>query len=107
MAGREPLGRPKHIHCRAERYDPAFHAAASGHKLPAYAGAETPAGYTLVKVSKVVEPEKVDDTQRAGLGNQLRQAVALGEFEAMVSSLRERVGVTMRKDALEKKSTSN
>ena len=39
----------------------------------------------------------------SNLGNQLKQAVALEELEATLASLRARVGVTVRKEALEKK----
>lgn len=76
---------------------------ADAKKLPAYVGVETPAGYSLVQVSKVIELDKVADAQREALGSQLRQAVVMEELEAMLQSLRSRVGVSIRKDALEKK----
>jgi peptidyl-prolyl cis-trans isomerase D len=72
-------------------------------KLPGYVGTETPAGYSLVQVSKVIEPEKVDPAQRDAMGGRLRDAVAVEELEATLSSLRERVGVQIRKDAFERK----
>jgi peptidyl-prolyl cis-trans isomerase D len=81
--------------------DRAFRADAK--KLPAYVGTDTPAGYSLVKVTKVVEPEKIDEAQRDQLGSRLREAVAMEELEATLASLRERVGVKVKKDALEKK----
>jgi len=83
--------------------DRAFRADAK--KLPAFVGAESPVGYSLVKVTKVIEPEKVDDAQREQLGARLREAVAAEELDATLSSLRERVGVSVKKDALEKKAT--
>lgn len=76
-------------------------------KVPAYVGADTAAGYSLVQVSKVIDLAKVEDAQRASLGNQLKQAVALEELESTLSSLRQRVGVTMRKDALETKAAAS
>jgi peptidyl-prolyl cis-trans isomerase D len=76
---------------------------ADGKKLPAYLGVESPAGYSLVRVSKVIEVEKIDDKQRDAMGGQLRQALAAEEMEATLSSLRGRVGVTVKRDALEKK----
>ncbi|MGZ5033257.1 MAG: SurA N-terminal domain-containing protein [Usitatibacter sp.] len=79
---------------------------ADAKKLPVFVGVDTPAGYSLVKVSKVIEIDKVPDAQREALGAQLRQAVALEEMESMLQSLRQRVGVTIRKDALEKKSAA-
>jgi peptidyl-prolyl cis-trans isomerase D len=72
-------------------------------KLPQYVGVETPAGYSLVQVSKVIEVEKVNDAQRDSLARQLQQSVAVEELEAMLASLRERVGVTVRRDAVERK----
>jgi peptidyl-prolyl cis-trans isomerase D len=73
-------------------------------KLPGYVGTDTPVGYSLVQVSKVIEPEKVDPAQRDAMGGRLRDAVAVEELEATLSSLRERVGVQVRKDAFERKS---
>ena len=72
-------------------------------KLPAVLGVDTPMGYSLVKVTKVIEPEKIDEGQRAALGKQLRDAVAVQDLEAALGSLRQRVGVTVRKGALDPK----
>ncbi|HUP29379.1 MAG TPA: SurA N-terminal domain-containing protein [Usitatibacter sp.] len=84
--------------------DKAFRADAK--KLPSYAGVDTPAGYALVKVAKVIELEKVEDSQRQALGAQLRQAVSIAELEATLANIRNRVGVTVRKDVLDKKSAN-
>jgi peptidyl-prolyl cis-trans isomerase D len=81
--------------------DQAFRA--DSKKLPAVMGVDTGTGYSLVKVTKVLEPEKIDEAQRAALGNQLRNMVSVQDLEATLGSLRQRVGVTMRKDALEAK----
>jgi peptidyl-prolyl cis-trans isomerase D len=72
-------------------------------KLPAFLGVESPAGYSLVQVSRVIELDKVNDAQRDAMAGQLRQSVAMEELESSLTSLRERVGVTVRRDALEKK----
>lgn len=72
-------------------------------KLPAYLGVETPAGYSLVQVARVIEVEKVNEAQRNQLALQLQQAVAMEEMEATLASLRDAVGVTVRRDALERK----
>jgi peptidyl-prolyl cis-trans isomerase D len=80
---------------------------ADAKKLPAYAGVETPAGYSLVQVSKVIELDKVDDAQRDALSARLRDAVAAEELDSALGSLRDRVGVSVRKDALEKKASAN
>ncbi len=76
---------------------------ADAKKLPAYVGVESPAGYSLVQVSKVIDLEKIDDKQREALGARLKDAVAAEELESTLASLRERVGVSVRKDALERK----
>jgi peptidyl-prolyl cis-trans isomerase D len=72
-------------------------------KLPAYVGVETPVGYSVVKVSKVIDVDKIDDKQREAFAGQLRNAVAAEELDSVLGSLREKVGVTVRKDVLEKK----
>ena len=79
---------------------------ADAKKLPAYVGVETPAGYSLVQVSKVIDLEKIDDAQRSQLAARLRDAVASEEMESALESLKGRVGVKYRKDAVEKKPTS-
>jgi peptidyl-prolyl cis-trans isomerase D len=76
-------------------------------KLPGYAGVESPGGYSLVQVSKVIELENVDDAKREALGGRLRDAVAAGELESSLASVREKVGVTVRKGALDKPASSN
>jgi len=78
---------------------------ADAKKLPAYVGVETPGGYSLVRVSKVIDIDKVDDKQREALAARLKDAVAAEELESTLASLRGRVGVSVRKDALEKKAT--
>jgi peptidyl-prolyl cis-trans isomerase D len=75
-------------------------------KLPSYVGVESPAGYTLVKVSKVIDLDKIEDAQRTALGAQLRNAVVAEEMEATLASLRERVGVKVSREALEKKAAN-
>jgi peptidyl-prolyl cis-trans isomerase D len=72
-------------------------------KLPGYAGTVTPAGYAIVQVSKVIEPEKIDDAKRQAVEQQLRQTVMGEEVDAAVASLRDRVGVSVNPSAIEKK----
>ncbi len=71
-------------------------------KLPAYAGVETPAGYSIVRVTKVNEPEKIDPARREALQARLREAAAAEQLDATLGSLRQRVGVTLKRDALQK-----
>jgi peptidyl-prolyl cis-trans isomerase D len=76
---------------------------ADGKKLPAVVGVATPAGYSLVKVTKVIEVEKIDEDKRKALADRLKQTVAASELESVLTSLRGRIGVEVKKDALEKK----
>ena len=81
--------------------DRAFRADAK--KLPAIVGTETPAGYALVRVTKVTEPEKIDDAKRQALAGQLRNAVAMQELESTLGSIRNQVGVRVSSSFLQPK----
>ena len=81
--------------------DRAFRADAK--KLPAYAGVDTPAGYALVRVTKVTVPEKIEDSQREALAGQLRNAVAMTELESTLGSIRGQVGVRVNSSFLQPK----
>jgi peptidyl-prolyl cis-trans isomerase D len=71
--------------------------------LPGYAGVPTPSGYSIVKVTKVIDIGEIDEAKRRSLSAQLQQAVALGELESAIGSLRESIGVQVRKDAIDRK----
>jgi peptidyl-prolyl cis-trans isomerase D len=70
-------------------------------KLPAYVGVENPAGYSVVQISKVIELDKIDEQQRQALAARLRQAVADEELQSALTSVRDRVGVSVKKGALD------
>jgi peptidyl-prolyl cis-trans isomerase D len=78
---------------------------ADAKKLPAVVGVATPAGYSLVRITKVIDIEAIDDDKRKALAERLQQTVAISELEASLTSLRGRIGVGVSKDALEKKGT--
>ncbi|HSD59921.1 MAG TPA: SurA N-terminal domain-containing protein [Burkholderiales bacterium] len=81
---------------------PVFRAPVS--KLPAYVGVENPrGGYLLVRISKVVEAAAPTDAQRQVYGEQLRQMIAQEQLAAYVASVREKEGVQVRAERLEKK----
>lgn len=63
--------------------------------LPAYAGTEAPAGFTLVRISRVVEPEKVDRAQQRALGESLARVVGEEQFRAYLESLKARANVRL------------
>ena len=73
-------------------------------KLPAYASEESAGGeVTLVRVTRIVEAEKVDEAKRKSASNSLKQALAQEEFAAIMSQLRTKSDITMQPGAVEKK----
>lgn len=73
-------------------------------RLPVYIGVETPqGGYTLFRVSKVLEASNIDDAKRAAFARQLRQFVGQEEFDAFVAGIRKKSEVKIRQEAVEKK----
>lgn len=78
---------------------------ADAKQLPAVVGVATPMGYSLVKVTKVIEVDKIDDDKRKALAEQLKQTLALAELESTLATLRGRVGVQVSKEAFDRKPT--
>lgn len=76
---------------------------ADAKQLPAVVGVATPMGYSLVKISKVIEVDKIDDDKRKALAEQLKQTLALAELESTLATLRGRVGVQVSKEAFDRK----
>lgn len=73
-------------------------------KLPAYTGVEIPgSGYLLIRVSKVVDPQKVDRAQQNSVSEALAQMLGEEQFTAYLSSLKARSKVSINKDQFEKK----
>lgn len=72
-------------------------------KLPAYAGVETPSGYTLIRITRIVEPEKIDAEKEKNLATSLQQAAGQEQFSAYLASLRQKSDVQIRKDQLTEK----
>ncbi|PIQ14269.1 MAG: peptidylprolyl isomerase [Hydrogenophilales bacterium CG_4_9_14_3_um_filter_59_35] len=72
-------------------------------KLPAYTGIENAkGGYTLIKVSKVVEPGAIDPAKKKSYANPLRQALAQEYSSAYLASLKQKADISIRKEKLEK-----
>jgi peptidyl-prolyl cis-trans isomerase D len=73
-------------------------------KLPVHAAVENlQAGYTLVRVTAVKEavdlpPERIEE-----LGNALRRVLAQEAMNAHLASLKQKAGVTINKELLERK----
>lgn len=70
-------------------------------KLPAYSGVEDgQGGYALIRVSRVVDPEKIEAEKEKGLVNMLQQSIGAEQFAAYVASLKQKTGVKIRQEAL-------
>jgi len=70
--------------------------------LPVYAGVEQPGGgYTLVRVSRVVEARGIDPSARAGFTQQAYQALAQEQIGAYIDALRADAKVTLPRRSTE------
>ncbi|MBX9810307.1 MAG: SurA N-terminal domain-containing protein [Burkholderiales bacterium] len=73
-------------------------------RLPAYAGADNPGGgFVLLKISRVVEPEKTAADKQTALTEELRQVIGQEEMAAYIDSLKRKTTVKISKELLEKK----
>jgi peptidyl-prolyl cis-trans isomerase D len=72
-------------------------------KLPAYSGVDGPNGYTLIRVSKVVEAEKIEPERRKQITEALRQLRGQEAMLAYVESLKRKEPVRISKELVEKK----
>ena len=72
-------------------------------KLPAFVGSNSPGGYSIVKISKLVDAPALDDTKRKLVADRLTQQQSQEEFDAMVKSLRSKAKITIQRAALEQK----
>lgn len=69
-------------------------------QLPAYTGIKNPkGGYTLIRISQIVEPEGVDAQKSTDFGRQLQQMMTQEETSAYLAALRQRYDVTIRRDS--------
>jgi peptidyl-prolyl cis-trans isomerase D len=72
--------------------------------LPAYTGVEAPGGgYMLLKVTRVVEPSKIDTAQQKQLGEALAQLIGEEQFNAYIASLKSKAKVSLNKERFEKR----
>jgi peptidyl-prolyl cis-trans isomerase D len=73
-------------------------------KLPSYTGVEAPGGgYVLLKVTRIVDPQKTDRAQAKSLADGLAQVVGEEQFNAYLVSLKAKAKVKLEKDQFEKK----
>ena len=77
---------------------------ADARNLPSYTGIEAPGGgFLLIKVTRVVEPEKIDRAQQKSLGEGLAQVLGEEQFAAYVASLKQKAKVEINKEHFEKR----
>ncbi|MGZ5094674.1 MAG: SurA N-terminal domain-containing protein [Burkholderiales bacterium] len=71
--------------------------------LPSYTGVEAPGGgYMLMRITRVVEPEKIDRAQQNSLSDGLAQMLGEEQFGAYISSLKQKQKVKINKEKFEK-----
>lgn len=74
---------------------------ADASKLPAYAGMDTPAGYVVYRISRVVDV-RPDETRERGVQGELARAGGAREFKSFLAGLRRDTKVDINSAALEK-----
>ena len=72
-------------------------------KPPAYAGVETSAGYTLIRVSRTVEPAKIDAEKVKALAQAVQQAQGQEQNAAFLASVKQKADIRFNKDQLSEK----
>ncbi|OGA56256.1 MAG: hypothetical protein A3F74_21725 [Betaproteobacteria bacterium RIFCSPLOWO2_12_FULL_62_58] len=73
-------------------------------KLPAYAGVDSPrGGFTLIRITRVVDPEKIAPDRQKALSEGLRQMLGQEEMLAYIASLKQKADVKVSKELLQKK----
>jgi len=85
---------------RQEAADPVFRANVS--KLPAFVGVETPDGYGIYRITKLV-PVAADEAKQKALQTELARLAGAQEFRAFISGLRGNASVTINRAQLDKK----
>jgi peptidyl-prolyl cis-trans isomerase D len=71
-------------------------------KLPAFVGADTPAGYSIYRITRVV-PGPSDDARQKGMQAELARLTGTQEFRAFLAGLRNDAKVTINQAALDNK----
>ena len=72
-------------------------------KLPAYAGLESPSGYTMIRITRVAEPEKLDAEKEKNIAQAMQQAGGQEQYAAYLASLKQKGDVKIHKDKLVEK----
>ena len=72
-------------------------------KLPAYAGVETPAGYALIRITRIIDPEKIDAEKEKNLALAMQQAQGQEQSAAFLASLKQKADIKIRKEQFSEK----
>ncbi|ARO86304.1 peptidylprolyl isomerase [Nitrosospira lacus] len=73
-------------------------------RLPSYAGMEnSQGGFTLIRISRVIEPVPAEVSERKTFARQLQQVHAQEELTSYLAAVRKQYDVTVRNESLEKK----
>jgi peptidyl-prolyl cis-trans isomerase D len=75
-------------------------------KLPAYVGMESPDGYVIYRISRVIDVP-TDETRERGMQSELSRARGAQEFRSFLAGLRDATKVDINAEALESKSSPN
>ena len=68
-------------------------------ELPTYAGVENPkGGYSLIRISQVVEPSPAEEMKRSSFNKQLQQMIIQEEMSSYLAGLRQRHEVKIKLD---------
>jgi peptidyl-prolyl cis-trans isomerase D len=72
-------------------------------KLPSYTGVEAPGtGFMLLRITRVMQPQKTDTAQQKQLSESLAQIVGEEQFVVYLSSLKSKAKVSLNKEQFEK-----
>ena len=73
-------------------------------KLPAYAGVDDGrGGFALIRVTRIVEADRIAPERQKAIAEGLREMVGQESMVAYVASLKQKAGIEISKEALEKK----
>ncbi|PTN12228.1 SurA N-terminal domain-containing protein [Nitrosomonas aestuarii] len=68
--------------------------------LPTYTGGKNPqGGYSLIRITDVIEPEMTDKEKRMNFSHQLQQMITQEEMSSYLGGIRQRYDVTIKRDS--------
>jgi peptidyl-prolyl cis-trans isomerase D len=77
---------------------------ADGTRLPSYTGVVNPqGGFTLIRVSRIIDPVPAEASERKNFARQLQQVLAQEELSSYLAGVKKRYDVTVKNGSLETK----